>query len=148
MLLCGVKQLNHSYCLLESAKLLSFSSNWTIQEDNMNGWVVWLHTKTILFHEENVNFDNIDDPLTRNATFAFINNFGQIPTQLFKKPHPKKNISQLVSAASNDKNVQATTYIQIVPGLSCPKVFYHALESLRPSRKPVKGEIVWSVDRC
>lgn len=92
-----------------------------------------------LFYEENVNFDNIDDPLTRNATFGFINNFGQIPAQLFKKPHPQKKINQLVSSTASDKNPQAPMYIQIVPGISCQKVFYHALESLRPSKRPVKG---------
>jgi hypothetical protein len=92
-----------------------------------------------LFYEENVNFDNIDDPLTRNATFGFINNFGQIPAQLFKKPHPQKKINQLVSSTATDRN-QPNSYIQIIPGVTCSKVFYHAPESLRPSRRPVKGK--------
>jgi hypothetical protein len=90
-----------------------------------------------LFYEENVNFDNIADPLTRNATLGFINNFGQIPSQLFKKPHPQKKVGG--NTASADRTVQAPVLIQIVPGVSCSKLFYHALESLRPSRKPVKG---------
>ncbi|KFD55878.1 hypothetical protein M513_03317 [Trichuris suis] len=45
-----------------------------------------------LFYEANVNFDLIHDPLTKNATLGFINNFGQIPAQLFKKPHPVKRL--------------------------------------------------------
>lgn len=45
-----------------------------------------------LFYEGNVDFEAIEDPLTRNATIGFINNFGQIPSQLFKKPHPQKKV--------------------------------------------------------
>jgi hypothetical protein len=46
-----------------------------------------------LFYEGAVNIDEIDDPLKRNAIIGFINNFGQIPKQLFKKPHPCKKLS-------------------------------------------------------
>ena len=46
-----------------------------------------------LFYEGNVDIFSIEDPLQRNATIGFINNFGQIPKQLFKKPHPAKKIS-------------------------------------------------------
>ncbi|KAK5974907.1 BEACH domain-containing protein, partial [Trichostrongylus colubriformis] len=45
-----------------------------------------------LFYEGSVDFESIIDPLTRNATIGFVNNFGQIPTQLFKKPHPQKKV--------------------------------------------------------
>jgi hypothetical protein len=46
-----------------------------------------------LFYEGAVNIDEIDDPLKRNAIIGFINNFGQIPKQLFKRPHPCKKLS-------------------------------------------------------
>ena len=50
-----------------------------------------------LFYEGAVNIDEIDDPLKRNAIVGFINNFGQIPKQLFKRPHPTKKLAvQLV----------------------------------------------------
>ena len=50
-----------------------------------------------LFYEGAVNIDEIDDPLKRNAIIGFINNFGQIPKQLFKRPHPTKKLNfQLV----------------------------------------------------
>ena len=35
-----------------------------------------------LFYEGNVDIDSIDDPLKKNATIGFINNFGQIPKQV------------------------------------------------------------------
>lgn len=70
--------------------------------------------------------DNIDDPLTRNATLGFINNFGQIPAQLFKRPHPQRKL-------------QVASSVCFIPGVTTPKLFYHSLESLRPSARPVKG---------
>ena len=45
-----------------------------------------------LFYEGNVDVFSIDDPMQRNATIGFINNFGQIPKQLFKKAHPAKKL--------------------------------------------------------
>jgi hypothetical protein len=43
-----------------------------------------------LTYEGAVDIDAITDETARNATIAQINNFGQTPTQLFKKPHPKR----------------------------------------------------------
>ena len=39
-----------------------------------------------------VDVDAITDPFMRDATIAQINNFGQTPTKLFDKPHPKKMV--------------------------------------------------------
>ena len=41
-----------------------------------------------LFHEDNGDIFSIADPLQRNVTIGFINNFDQIPKQLFKRAHP------------------------------------------------------------
>jgi hypothetical protein len=43
-----------------------------------------------LFYEGQVDVFNISDPLQQNAAIGFINNFGQIPKRLFKKPHPQR----------------------------------------------------------
>ena len=37
-----------------------------------------------------VDLDEIKDPYLRESTEGMINNFGQVPTQLLKKPHPKR----------------------------------------------------------
>lgn len=95
-----------------------------------------------LFYEENVDFDNIADPLTRNATLGFINNFGQTPSQLFKKPHPQKRIAALGQGGGLTDRSQPLVTVQPAPGVTTPLVFYHALETLKPSVKPVKGELV------
>nr|CAD7454369.1 unnamed protein product [Timema tahoe] len=85
-----------------------------------------------LFYEGNVDIYNIDDPLKKNATIGFINNFGQIPKQLFKKPHPAKKISQRSSVVDPGP---------ITPGLSFTtgdRLFFHNLDNLKPSLQPIK----------
>ncbi|KAK9506438.1 hypothetical protein O3M35_008379 [Rhynocoris fuscipes] len=84
-----------------------------------------------LFYEGNVDIYNIDDPLKKNATIGFINNFGQIPKQLFKKAHPAKKLGQRVSVLDPNPLIS-------VPSLSPEKLFYHNLDNLRPSRHPIK----------
>ncbi|XP_043249922.1 WD repeat and FYVE domain-containing protein 3 isoform X1 [Colletes gigas] len=85
-----------------------------------------------LFYEGNVDIYNIDDPLKKNATIGFINNFGQIPKQLFKKPHPAKKMTQRTSVIDPGP---------ITPGLSITtsdKLFFHNLDNLKPSLQPIK----------
>ncbi|KAL3095656.1 hypothetical protein niasHT_029159 [Heterodera trifolii] len=82
-----------------------------------------------------------NDPLTRNATLGFINNFGQIPAQLFKKPHPQRKI---FGASPLGIPPPVSSFL----GLTVPRLFYHCPEALRVSARPVKelrtavGEIV------
>ncbi|XP_050346639.1 WD repeat and FYVE domain-containing protein 3 isoform X1 [Nymphalis io] len=86
-----------------------------------------------LFYEGNVDIYNIDDPLKKNATIGFINNFGQIPKQLFKKAHPSKKMSQRSSTILDPNNIMPSQ------GITPPeKLFFHNLENLRPSLQPVK----------
>ncbi|XP_072570551.1 WD repeat and FYVE domain-containing protein 3 isoform X3 [Paramormyrops kingsleyae] len=83
-----------------------------------------------LFYEGQVDIYNINDPLKETATIGFINNFGQIPKQLFKKPHPPKRVR---SRANGEPAGMPT-------GLStaADKIFFHHLDNLRPSLAPVK----------
>ncbi|XP_059046581.1 WD repeat and FYVE domain-containing protein 3 [Achroia grisella] len=86
-----------------------------------------------LFYEGNVDIYNIDDPLKKTATIGFINNFGQIPKQLFKKAHPSKKMSQRSSTILDPNNIIPSQ------GITPPeKLFFHNLENLRPSLQPVK----------
>lgn len=52
-----------------------------------------------LFHpytyEGAVDIDKIDNPIDRDAIITQINSYGQTPTQLFKKPHPKRSENYL-----------------------------------------------------
>ncbi|KAB0793199.1 hypothetical protein PPYR_12819 [Photinus pyralis] len=87
-----------------------------------------------LFYEGNVDIYNIDDPLKKNATIGFINNFGQIPKQLFKKPHPCKKMG-----GNNSRTVIDTG--SLVQAFSLPppeRLFFHHLDNLRPSLQAIK----------
>jgi hypothetical protein len=41
-----------------------------------------------------VDVDSITDPVKRRAAIGIINNFGQTPVQLFKRPHPQRGVWQ------------------------------------------------------
>ncbi|XP_071420399.1 WD repeat- and FYVE domain-containing protein 4 isoform X5 [Pithys albifrons albifrons] len=43
------------------------------------------------FYGDKVDLNNIKDPLIKSTILGFISNFGQIPKQLFTKPHPSRN---------------------------------------------------------
>ncbi|XP_041084029.1 WD repeat and FYVE domain-containing protein 3 isoform X2 [Polyodon spathula] len=83
-----------------------------------------------LFYEGQVDIYNINDPLKETATIGFINNFGQIPKQLFKKPHPPKRVR---SRSNGD-----VPGIPASVGSAGDKIFFHHLDNLRPSLAPVK----------
>lgn len=80
-----------------------------------------------------ISNSSIDDPLKKNATIGFINNFGQIPKQLFKKPHPSKKMSNFkLSVIDPNPLLMAGT---VVP---TEKLFFHNLDNLKPSSQPIK----------
>lgn len=83
-----------------------------------------------LFYEGQVDIYNINDPLKETATIGFINNFGQIPKQLFKKPHPPKRVRSRLNGDNAGMSVP--------PGSTSDKIFFHHLDNLRPSLTPVK----------
>jgi WD repeat and FYVE domain-containing protein 3 len=85
-----------------------------------------------LFYEGNVDIYNIDDPLKKNATIGFINNFGQIPKQLFKKAHPAKKVASNRTSSIFDPGPLLPT-VSLTNGL-----FFHRLDNLRPSLQPIK----------
>jgi len=51
--------------------------------DSLN---VFIH----LTYEGEIDVDAITDPIMRTATISQINNFGQTPSRVFRKPHPQK----------------------------------------------------------
>ncbi|XP_030131885.4 WD repeat- and FYVE domain-containing protein 4 [Taeniopygia guttata] len=53
------------------------------------------------FYGDKMDLNNIKDPLIKGTILGFISNFGQIPKQLFTKPHPSRN-AQGKSAAGRE----------------------------------------------
>ncbi|XP_052069301.1 WD repeat and FYVE domain-containing protein 3-like isoform X1 [Mytilus californianus] len=82
-----------------------------------------------LFYEGNVDIYNIDDPLKKHATIGFINNFGQIPKQLFKKPHPQKKLALRLGDAIP---------MGPLPPNANDKLFFHNVDNLRPTKQAIK----------
>ena len=90
-----------------------------------------------LFYEGNVDIYSIDDPLKRSAVIGFINNFGQIPKQLFKKPHPTKRL--VIPHPISAINKQLDPMAPVASSAPAERLFYHNLDNLEPSLQPVKG---------
>eukprot|EP00111_Clytia_hemisphaerica_P006851 TCONS_00019802-protein len=88
-----------------------------------------------LFYEKSVDLDQITDPTERRATIAFINNFGQMPKQLFKKPHPVKRVMR---SQDSNNSLQTGTLPSTHQHTYSDKLFFHHLSSLVPSVQPVK----------
>ncbi|XP_055386714.1 WD repeat and FYVE domain-containing protein 3 isoform X2 [Condylostylus longicornis] len=86
-----------------------------------------------LFYEGNVDIYNIEDPLKKNATIGFINNFGQIPKQLFKKNHPAKKMGTLRHSV-----IDSSSLINVPQLNQTDKLFFHNLDNLKPSLQPIK----------
>jgi WD40 repeat protein len=70
-----------------------------------------------LTYEGSVNLDAIEDPLTRKAVELQVHHFGQTPSQLLTRPHPRKLTLELghpslpVSLVANKLNVLATVTV-------------------------------------
>jgi len=79
-----------------------------------------------LFYEGQVDVFSIQDPLQRNAAIGFINNFGQIPKRLFKKPHPQRK---------GPWNRVSITEATLMSGLK--NAFYQKLNQVRHSDRPL-----------
>ncbi|KAF5394789.1 hypothetical protein PHET_10214, partial [Paragonimus heterotremus] len=88
-----------------------------------------------LFYEGNVDIYSIDDPLKRSAVIGFINNFGQIPKQLFRKPHPSRRIAvpRGPAALFPKSGGRRNSSTQLAADL-----FYRNLDCLRPHLQPLK----------
>lgn len=77
--------------------------------------------------------------MKKNATIGFINNFGQIPKQLFKKPHPCKKMG---AAFSRTSVIDTGSLVQAFSLPQPEKLFFHHLDNLRPSLQPIKGKFM------
>jgi hypothetical protein len=72
-----------------------------------------------LTYEGAEDLDSLTTPMQRNATISIINNFGQTPKQLFKRPHPMKRFSANGDPASfvSRANAAATKLVSAVSPL-------------------------------
>ncbi|KAI4529225.1 hypothetical protein MG293_020473 [Ovis ammon polii] len=83
------------------------------------------------FYGDKMDLSSISDPLIRSTILGFVSNFGQVPKQLFTKPHPARTAT---GKPSPGKDVSTPASL---PGH--PQPFFYSLQSLRPSQVTVKG---------
>ncbi|CAL8102436.1 unnamed protein product [Calicophoron daubneyi] len=88
-----------------------------------------------LFYEGNVDIYSIDDPLRRSAVIGFINNFGQIPKQLFRKPHPCR---RLATPRSLPLCLTGSPREQSSRSQLALDLFYRNLDCLKPHLQPLR----------
>ncbi|XP_051506796.1 WD repeat- and FYVE domain-containing protein 4-like isoform X2 [Myxocyprinus asiaticus] len=77
------------------------------------------------FYTDKHNTESMKDPVIKSTILGYINNFGQMPKQLFTKPHPSRTSHK--SSAGKETSVSS----QITP-------FFFKLDKLQPSAQPIK----------
>ncbi|XP_064125927.1 WD repeat- and FYVE domain-containing protein 4 isoform X4 [Loxodonta africana] len=89
------------------------------------------------FYGDKMDLSSIRDPLIKSTILGFVSNFGQVPKQLFTKPHPTRTGSGKLSPG---RDVNTPTSL---PGH--PQPFFYSLQSLRPSPVTVKDMYLFSL---
>ncbi|XP_066098694.1 WD repeat- and FYVE domain-containing protein 4 isoform X2 [Saccopteryx bilineata] len=89
------------------------------------------------FYGDKMDLSSISDSLIRNTILGFVSNFGQVPKQLFTKPHPARITA---GKPSSGKDISASLSVP-----SNPQPFFYNLQSLRPSQVTVKDMYLFSL---
>ncbi|XP_028916530.1 WD repeat- and FYVE domain-containing protein 4 isoform X1 [Ornithorhynchus anatinus] len=88
------------------------------------------------FYGNRVNLNNITDPIIKNTILGFVSNFGQVPRQLFTKPHPARTAQGKASPA---KDTPASS-----GPAGQPHSFLSSLQNLKPSPVTVRDMFIFS----
>eukprot|EP01135_Chromosphaera_perkinsii_P000316 Nk52_evm85s62 gene=Nk52_evmTU85s62 len=92
-----------------------------------------ISSDNIFFHltyEGAVDLNAIKDPIERAAIEEQINEFGQIPTQLFTQPHPVRNLCALASHDGPDSHTSSTTDVRLIDSFAPSEEEENALNLL------------------
>ncbi|XP_004680724.1 PREDICTED: WD repeat- and FYVE domain-containing protein 4 [Condylura cristata] len=89
------------------------------------------------FYGDKMDLSSVSDPLIRSTILGFVSNFGQVPKQLFTKPHPARTAA---GKPSPGKDVSTPASLQ-----GHPQPFFCNLHSLRPSQVTVKDMYLFSL---
>ncbi|KAI4877629.1 hypothetical protein NFI96_022988 [Prochilodus magdalenae] len=84
-----------------------------------------LNTFHPYFYTDKQDAESMKNPLKKNTVLGYVSNFGQIPKQLFTKPHP----SRAANKSSTSKEAAGANHIT---------PFFFRLDKLKPSAQPVK----------
>uniref|UniRef100_A0A182W2I8 WD repeat-containing protein 55 homolog n=1 Tax=Anopheles minimus TaxID=112268 RepID=A0A182W2I8_9DIPT len=96
----------------------------------------------IRMHREALECDYVSRHLhLKNAAIGFINNFGQIPKQLFRKQHPAKRMTppkQFSMLVDVSPLIPPQSPIGGTPSINYEKIFFYHLTNLKSSQQPIK----------
>lgn len=67
-----------------------------------------------LTYPDTVNISSIDDPVIRQSAMSQKVNFGQMPEQLFKKPHPKRQGKESILPLQVPPNIQIAEEFRVL----------------------------------
>ncbi|KAF7710465.1 WD repeat- and FYVE domain-containing protein 4 isoform X3 [Silurus meridionalis] len=84
-----------------------------------------LNTFHPYFYTDKHDAESMKDPLKKSTVLGYVSNFGQIPRQLFTKPHPSRNVHK----SSTGKETTGANLIT---------PFFFKLDKLKPSVQPLK----------
>uniref|UniRef100_A0A8C5NWV7 WD repeat and FYVE domain containing 4 n=1 Tax=Jaculus jaculus TaxID=51337 RepID=A0A8C5NWV7_JACJA len=90
------------------------------------------------FYGDRIDLSAIRDPVIKNTILGFVSNFGQVPKQLFTKPHPARSTAGKPLTPGKDPSTPAGPP-------SHPQPFLHSLPALRPSQVTVKDMYLFSL---
>ncbi|XP_006874681.1 PREDICTED: WD repeat- and FYVE domain-containing protein 4 [Chrysochloris asiatica] len=89
------------------------------------------------FYGDKMDLSSVKDPLIKSTVLGFVSNFGQVPKQLFTKPHPARTTTGKPSPGKD---------VNIPPNLlGHPQPFFYSLQYLRPSPVIVKDMYLFSL---
>ncbi|XP_012889184.1 PREDICTED: WD repeat- and FYVE domain-containing protein 4 isoform X1 [Dipodomys ordii] len=89
------------------------------------------------FYGDRMDLSSIGDPLIKSTILGFVSNFGQVPKQLFTKPHPARSTAGKLVPGKDASTPAAMP--------SHPQPFLHSLQTLRPSQVMVKDMFLFSL---
>lgn len=90
------------------------------------------------FYGDRIDLSSITDPLIKSTILGFVSNFGQVPKQIFTKPHPSRNTTGKSPVPGKETSTPTG-----LPGHS--QSFLHSLPALRPSQVTVKDMYLFSL---
>eukprot|EP00731_Ephydatia_muelleri_P004875 Em0002g1051a len=102
-----------------------------------------VHREALECDYVSTNIDKIEDPVKKQSTIAFIHNFGQMPRQLFKKPHRQRKVVFLPTVTSGTSMTPDGTTTSGLEGRRLSP-FNKNLFQLMPTKDPilrVHGEV-------
>uniref|UniRef100_A0A8B9LHN3 WDFY family member 4 n=1 Tax=Astyanax mexicanus TaxID=7994 RepID=A0A8B9LHN3_ASTMX len=85
-----------------------------------------LNTFHPYFYTDRHDAESMKNPLKKSTVLGYVSNFGQIPKQLFTKPHPNR------AAHKSSASKEASGANHVTP-------FFFRLDKLKPSAQPIKA---------